>query len=564
MGGKRQNRKQGNKEYRVNQKLTNEQIDLASTNFLAINSSDELCDLLGISIDMLLSVYFATYSHFNIKKKDKQREIQKPGFLLCEVQKKLSYYLNCVYVKEINKRQINNSFAYIPSLQGDELIDSVKNIVSNARNHVNKKLVANLDLENFFNSINKSKLEELLKKDPFYFNEELISFILMITVYNNCLPVGAPTSPILSNFVMLELDEKFRDIPNITYSRFSDDLTFSSDFYSLPDFEVVLQNLVNSIIEAGFSINSSKKSIKKSTEKQIVTGVLVNKKTNIERKYIRSIRAILHSIGNIGFEQAAIKYAEKYKDKLLKAVRNYYQTQKIFLSDEVILNNLVYHKEWFLMKSFRARIEHVGYVKGKDDNIYKKLLLKYLDLLDHYKINLRLTPEIAKSEDIVFVTNATANSIVFYAYTFLKNSGLNDPEINELRKKFNFKDSNFISYDEILRSFQNQSLYFISLYSYMTDYDRFENFLCELENADKFKTVFKKSKNSISLKKQYYRKIFHTNNQCENLKSDYFENDYYFKNTGVFFDKNENLKDKYYIIQRSFLEILNMRKCTKC
>ena len=564
MGGKRQKRQQGNSVFRDGQKLTTEKVEKATSDFLSLNSVLELCNLLKISREDLFSIFISKYTKFQIHKKNKVREIQKPSKLLSQTQKKLSYYLNCIYLYEIDTRKINSSFAYIPTLQENKTFSSRKNIVNNARVHTNKKLVANIDLEDFFKSIKKSKIQEIFKKSPFNFNEELVSFISLIVTHENSLPVGAPTSPILSNFIMLDIDDKFNDIPNISYSRFSDDLTFSTDYYSISDFEKMLSMILNTVVLNGFKINFSKTSIKKSTDKQVVTGLVVNKKTNVDRRYIRNIRAILYSIENIGFEQAAIKYAAINYEKFLRSIKRYFIYHNLYLSEDVINKHIFFGKEWYFLKSLRAKIEHIGYVKGKDDHVYNRILQVFLNLIDKHSNSIIYNPKLNIKDEVVYVTNATANSIVFYSYCFLKNSGLNDFEIMDLRKKFNFKDSNVISFEEILKNFQNQSAYFINLYNYMLNYNRFENFIDELESQDNFKKVFNRYKDSDTLKKQYYRKVFHTDINCEYLKSDYAESDNFHKNTGVFFDLKEELKDKYYVLDKSFLESLKMRNCLKC
>jgi RNA-directed DNA polymerase len=565
VGGKRQQRQQGKRIARANQKLTKEQIEIALNSFYSIKNPKELCELLDISYDRLLSVFFSRYNSFKILKKGKEREIQKPDVLLLEVQIRLSYFLNCAYINTINSRDIHNSYAYIPALKENTSKNSVKNIVSNANNHTNKKLVANLDLVNFFNSIHKSKIVDLFKNEPFNFNNELIDFIAEIVTDDNSLPVGAATSPILSNFIMLEIDEQFQKIPNIIFSRFSDDLTFSTDFYSISEFENILSFVIKIIDNSGFKINYSKKTIKKSTQKQIVTGIIVNKKVNVDRKYIRNIRAILHSITTIGWLEACEKYVELNKSKFLRAIRNYFITENNWiLSDEILYSHISYSKEWYFNKSLRAKIEHIGYVKGKEDVIYRNLLQSYLNLIESNGIIKKVSPKLALINDIVFVTNATANSIVFYAYSFLKNCGLNDYEISDLRSKFYFNGSNKISYEEILRNFQNQSAYFINLFTYMTNNDRFESFVTETENQNRFHKIFKNSSNSFALMRQYNRKVYHANNECENLRNDFSEGDKYFKNTGVFFEENKEMKQKYYVLKRSFLDALNMRKCEKC
>ncbi len=564
MGGKRQRRFQGSKIARADQKLTEEQLVIAISEFYSLKTPEELCKLLDVSLDSLLSVFFSKYSSFTIHKNGKEREILHPDFLLLEIQTRLSYYLNCIYVNQIYFRNIHNSYAYIPSLKEITEKNKVKNIVSNASNHVNKQIVANIDLIDFFNSIPKSKIVDLFENEPFNFSSDLINFIAEIVTKNGVLPVGAATSPILSNFIMLDIDEQLNKIPNVKYTRFSDDLTFSTDFYSFSEFENILTFVTDTIEKSGFRINESKKTIKKNSQKQIVTGIIVNKKTNVDRRYVRNIRAVLHSVTTVGWSTTYEKYAKINEKKFLRAIRRFWYAKNLLASDDILLTYTKFSKQWYFHKSFRAKIEHIGYIKGKDDEIYRRLLFDYLNLTKINQGNDKIVPNLELNDDIVFVTNATADSIVFYAYSFLINSGLNDQEITDLRNKFCIYGSNRLAYDEIKRNFQNQSAYFMNLYTYMTSFDRFEKFLNEIESQAKFRKVFKSYESPSVLLRHFNRKVYHTNHECKNIRNDYIEKSKYFENTGIFFDEGKEITQKFYVLKRSFLDFLKMRKCKKC
>lgn len=164
-----------------------------------------------------------------------------------------------------------------------------------------------------------------------------------------------------------------------------------------------------------------------------------------------------------------------------------------------------------------------------------------------------------------YVTNAVANSVVFYAMAYLNNKGLSPEEIKVLRLKYSFENINkrFFNMDELKNSFVNQSAFFLNLYKEMNENDRFEHFAENLEQQNRFKEIFKHYNDSISLKRQYNRRIFHNNLECEFMRSDYNEETFH-KNTGVFSEK-KILKDQhYYIIDEEYLNQLNMRLCKIC
>ena len=106
------------------------------------------------------------------------------------------------------------------------------NIVENAKLHVGKRAVLNIDLENFFPSISAKRVKELLENKPFCFNQEIATALALLTTHKGRLPQGAPTSPVLSNFICIELDhalQAWSGNHHVNYSRYADDLTFSSN-----------------------------------------------------------------------------------------------------------------------------------------------------------------------------------------------------------------------------------------------------------------------------------------------------------------------------------------------
>lgn len=96
----------------------------------------------------------------------------------------------------------------------------------------------------------------------------------------------------------------------IFYTRYADDLTFSTKLQKFPDnFLIVSESLEfalgkklkNVIEKSGFIINLNKIRLQLKQSKQIVTGVVVNKKVNINREYYKLLRAQCHSLFTKGF-----------------------------------------------------------------------------------------------------------------------------------------------------------------------------------------------------------------------------------------------------------------------
>lgn len=165
-----------------------------------------------------------------------------------------------------------------------------------------------------------------------------------------------------------------------------------------------------------------------------------------------------------------------------------------------------------------------------------------------------------------YVTNAVANSVVFYAMMYLNYMGLTPNQIRDLRIKYSLGNLNQKKFtlDELREKFINQSAFFMNLYSYMNENDRFENFADNLQQQNTFKEVFKYYKDSEALKRQYSRKIFHTKFECYAMRNDYEEENFH-QNTGIFTEKKQDAKkQEYYMVEMPYLETLNMRVCKKC
>ncbi|MBS1537906.1 MAG: hypothetical protein JST20_09175 [Bacteroidetes bacterium] len=163
---------------------------------------------------------------------------------------------------------------------------------------------------------------------------------------------------------------------------------------------------------------------------------------------------------------------------------------------------------------------------------------------------------------IAYVTNAVADSVVFYAMTYLNNKVLSQIEIKNLRKRYSFEnlEKRFFNMEELKSSFVNQSAFFLNLYKEMNENDRFENFAKNLEQQNRFRDIFRNYNDFISLKQQYNRRVFHDKLECEFMRSDYSEETFH-KNTGVFSEKE---LINYYTVDRVYLNELNMRLCKKC
>ncbi len=297
------------------------------------------------------------YRTFYIPKKNGQkREISAPYRTLNDILHFLNLLLSEIY--EPN----NSAMGFVKN----------RSVVDNARIHVGQNYVFNMDLENFFPSINEARVIARLQYPPFNFNKKLafaIGGLCAIRKEENgevrfVLPQGAPTSPLLSNAVCDFMDKQMRRLASkhgVHYSRYADDITFSSMrnvFQENGDFMCGVKKI---IAKQGFKINKAKTRLQKKNHRQEVTGLIVNGKPNVAHLYIHDLRCILHIWEKYGYGDAYSRFYPKYK-----ADKGHVK------KGEPILENVI-----------EGKLNYLRMVKGEEDAVYMKLMERYSNLLTH-------------------------------------------------------------------------------------------------------------------------------------------------------------------------------------
>lgn len=331
--------------------------------FHLLKTPADAADLLEVDHKKLNFLIFrknrtTNYRSFKLKKRSGgERIISAPAPALKLLQQKLNYVLRLVYK---------------PKASAHGFIHD-KSIVTNCHVHVGKKHVFNIDLKDYFPSINFGRVRGMFMATPYNLPDRVATVIAQICCHNNQLPQGAPTSPIISNMICAKLDSQLSRLAwqsRCAYTRYADDITLSTQINEFPRPLAILQQnekgyfatagngLKNIIHSNGFVINENKIRIQSKTKRQEVTGLTVNKFPNVSRDYVRQVRAMLHAWGKYGLEKAQEEYHSRYCKRQTKPHQRPPSFQKVV----------------------QGKINFLRMVKGESDLIYRKFANKYCTL----------------------------------------------------------------------------------------------------------------------------------------------------------------------------------------
>lgn len=367
-------------------------------------SLNEVAQLLGFKPSGLSYILYkksvaSKYRQFTIPKKfGGERMISAPSDDLKKLQSRLAELLmQC-------SSEINASMQHkFPVAHG-----FVKNrsIITNAKVHRARRFVFNVDLSNFFGSINFGRVRGFFIKDKnFSLNEKVATILAQIACVNNCLPQGSPCSPVISNLIGHILDVRLVKLSiknGCSYSRYADDLTFSTNDRSFPSDLATSSledihdwipgaELAKIVLACGFFINEKKTRMQYQDSRQDVTGLIVNRKVNVRREYRHLVRAMSHTYATSGryVHKIAAKNSEnEYVEKLVEGTANQLQGMFAFI-DQIDLYNYniakklgtieadrqltakrARYQQFLLYKEFYAGDRPVIVCEGKTDNVY--------------------------------------------------------------------------------------------------------------------------------------------------------------------------------------------------
>lgn len=249
-----------------------------------------------------------------------------------------------------------------------------RSIVDNARMHTNQNYVFNIDLKDFFPSIDIKRVWNRLQRAPFNFNAKVAYTIAGLCTMRAIryhedlpfeeafvLPQGAPTSPLLTNAICDTLDRRLHGLAKrfgLHYSRYADDITFSSMhnvYQPGSDFREELERIITN---QRFTINGKKTRLQHCSVRQEVTGITVGQKLNVVRKYVKDVRAILHIWEKYGVNAAYATFYPRYKSEKCQLHRG----------------------EPDIVNVISGKLCYLKMVKGNSDPVYTKLYRQFARL----------------------------------------------------------------------------------------------------------------------------------------------------------------------------------------
>lgn len=369
-------------------------INIIKKHFDELQTKEDLAKLLSMAKQMLYGedckpvqlksiTYYANpkickkrYKSFVVKKKSGgNRTIHAPAKGLKSILRSLNFILQCLY----EPNEVVTGFTLN------------KSIVDNARKHVGHHYVFNIDLKDFFHSFDRNRVKMGFMYEPFNLSgdKEPLAFLLASLCTHpfeieretkTVLPQGSPTSPTLTNILCEKLDRRLLGLGNrfgATYTRYADDITFSSphNIYADKAFNDELKRIIEN--DQQLQINPQKVRLQKLGFRQEVTGLIVNDKVNVRKRYVKQIRMWLY-------------YWETY---------GYNKAEEVFKRDYLVDKGHVKSMNAKLVHVLDGKLEFLKMVKGFKNGTYQKLKTRY-DKLASQKENV-----VVKEINMDFVLN---------------------------------------------------------------------------------------------------------------------------------------------------------------
>lgn len=293
----------------------------------SVKSVDQLAILLHYKPNALRYILYGQkreekYHEFKVPKRNGgERTIHAPDEELKQLQRNLSVLMQDCLGELLEAKGIKN----------DQVVHGFtrdRSILTNAQRHRNQRWILNIDLKDFFPTVNFGRIRGfLMKHRDFQLVEPVATVIATIACHDGVLPQGSPCSPVFANLIAQVLDVRILKLVHrvgCRYSRYADDLTFSTSRRKFPSELATMapaeegkphvwipgNDLREIIVGAGFVINDSKTNMMYKESRQEVTGIVANRELRPRTEYRKLVRAMVHRYVTTGTFDIA-KFVEK-------------------------------------------------------------------------------------------------------------------------------------------------------------------------------------------------------------------------------------------------------------
>jgi RNA-directed DNA polymerase len=226
-------------------------------------ASQSLAEILGVDVNGLDAIRLGTRFHYRpfkiAKANGSERRLLAPSPAL----------------KRLQRALLDNYLSRLPVHPCATAFFPGASTVRNARPHASRRLIATVDLRDFFESTRASRVRRCFLDQGF--RDESLRLLMRLCVFRDGLPQGAPTSPCLSNLVNVRLDERLARLAGqagAIYTRYGDDLTFSWSLDLMPSsFTCAVEDALES---AGYEVQPLKGwRVTPISDRPLVTGLVL-------------------------------------------------------------------------------------------------------------------------------------------------------------------------------------------------------------------------------------------------------------------------------------------------
>ncbi|MGH9680524.1 MAG: reverse transcriptase family protein, partial [Candidatus Acidiferrales bacterium] len=163
---------------------------------------------------------------------------------------------------------------------------------SYAKPHLRRSAIFNVDIQDFFPSVSGARVNAFWRRAGF--SQDAARILTALTVCDNQLPQGSPTSQAIGNQVLIRLDRRLNRLAALNGANFS----MYGDEFTISGRQRVqrLKGLTVRIVEQeGFLVNPKKVKEADRSQRQEIAGIIVNRKPSLGRREYKQLRAIVHN-----------------------------------------------------------------------------------------------------------------------------------------------------------------------------------------------------------------------------------------------------------------------------